>query len=96
MHAKYAKEGLAAVSVSLDDARETDTKDKVLKFLQTKNAGFTNFILDESQEFWQEKFKAIAPPIVFVFNREGKWREFEGAEHYPEVEKLVIEFLNKK
>jgi hypothetical protein len=95
LHEKYAKDGLVAVSVSLDDPKDPDAKAAVLKFLQSQNAAFTNLILDESQTFWQEKFKAIAPPIVYVFNREGKWKQFVEAEHYPEVEKLVVEFLKE-
>jgi hypothetical protein len=93
LHEKYAKDGVVAVSVSLDDAKDDAALDAVLKFLVKNNAGFTNLILNESQEFWQQKFKMDGPPAVFVFNREGKWTQFVGAEHYPEVDKLVAEFL---
>ena len=85
------------ISVSLDDPKEAGTLKSVLKFLDSRNAEFPNFILDESQEFWQEKFHAKAPPIIFVFNREGKWKQLpEEGDHYPEVEKLVNEFLKEK
>ena len=96
MHEKYAKDGLVAVSVSLDDLKESGAEQAVLKFLKSRNASFTNLILDESQEYWQKKFNMDGPPSVFVFNREGKWKQWVGGDPYPEVEKLVVEFLNAK
>ncbi len=105
LHQKYAKDGLVAISVSLDDPKDKNSEPAVLKFLRGekekspmsgKKAAFTNLILDESQEFWQKKFRIDGPPSVFVFNREGKWKQFKEAGHYPEVEQLVVEWLKKK
>jgi hypothetical protein len=96
LHKNYAKAGLVAISVSLDDPAEKGKQEAVLKFLNSKNASFTNLILDESQEFWQKKLSFFGPPCVYVFNLEGKWKRFEGAEHYPEVEKLVARYLKVK
>jgi hypothetical protein len=96
LHEKYAREGLVAVSVSLDDPKETGAKENVLKFLRARNANLTNLILDENQDFWQKKFNMDGPPSVYVFNREGKWKQWVGGEPYPEVEKLVVEFLKAK
>lgn len=93
MHKKHAKDGLAAVSLSLDDPKD---KHDVLKFLQQQGATFTNLILDESQEFWQEKFKFDGPPSVFVFSREGKWTQFTGAGNSEQIDKLVEELLRQK
>lgn len=96
LHDKYAKEDVVAISVSLDEPEEKGKVESVLKFLTTQKATFTNFIIDENQEFWQKEFHFIAPPCVYVFNREGKWKQFEGAEHYPEVEKYVNKCLKAK
>ena len=85
-----------ALSVSLDDPKEADTEQTVLKFLRSRNATFTNFILEESQDFWQKRFNMDGPPSVFVFNREGKWKQWVGGDPYPEVEKLVVELLKAK
>src|ERR1051326_7064737 len=41
LHQKSAKDGLVAVSVSLDDLSEVGGKDKVLKFLQKQQATMT-------------------------------------------------------
>jgi len=103
LHEKYANDDLVVISVSLDDPGDKDKKDNkvrqrketVLEFLEQQKATFTNLILDESQEFWQAKFGFVGPPCVFVFNREGKWKRFANDDPYPEVAKLVAEYLGK-
>jgi hypothetical protein len=103
LHEQYGKDGLVAISVSLDDPRDKDKKDQkvrerkdtVLEFLQKQKAAFTNLILDESQDFWQKKFGFTAPPCVFVFNREGKWKRVASEDPYAEAAKLVAEYLQK-
>ena len=96
MQEKYGKEGLAAVSVSLDDASDQDARAKVLKFLEGKKARFSNFILDEKPEVWQEKLDIGGPPCVLVFGRDGKLvKNFNDGVDYQEVEKLAVEQLKK-
>ena len=94
MHNKYAKDGLAAVSVSLDDPKDKKARQNVLDFLRKQKATLTNLILDEKSEVWQEKLKFDGPPCVFVFDREGKWKKFESPD-YAEVEKYALERLKK-
>jgi hypothetical protein len=97
MQKKYIKDGLVAVSVSLDDPNEDGVKDKVKKFLVIENATFTNLILDEKMEVWQKKLKIEGPPAIFVFDRDGKIaKKYDSGEGYDEVEKLVAELLKKK
>src|SRR5262249_9353194 len=75
MHNKYAKDGLDAVSVAVDPlepGEEDAVKTAVMRFLQTQNATFTNVLLDEKPEVWQDKLHNPEVPIVFVFNRAGK------------------------
>lgn len=98
MHKQYAKDGLAAISVSMDDPSEKETKGKVLKFLESKKAGFENYILDEPPEVWTKKLDFESLPCVFVFDREGKRvKQFKDEEFtYRDVEKVVLEELKKK
>jgi thiol-disulfide isomerase/thioredoxin len=100
LHEKYAKDGLMAVSISLDASADKEEarkwKDDALKFLQSHRARFDNFLLDEDQELWQKKFHVPGPPVVFVFNRAGKWTQFRDEKAYPEIEKLVAELLRSK
>ena len=100
MHKKYAKDGLAAVSVSLDDLTEDGAKDKVLLFLDTQQATFTNLILDEKPEVWQAKLKIDGPPLVMVFARDGRLEQRYPNEKdkdvdYAVIEKLVTDLLKK-
>ena len=94
MHNKYAKEGFAAISVSLDDPKDEAARQRVLDFLRKQKATFTNLILDEKSEVWQEKLKFDGPPCVFVFNRDGKWKPYMMPD-YAEIEKYVAELMKK-
>jgi hypothetical protein len=94
MHKKYAKDRVAAVSVSLDDPNDKKAMQNVRDFLGKQKAVFTNLVLDEKPEVWQEKLKFSGPPCVFVFNRDGKWEKFESPE-YADIEKYVTGLLKK-
>jgi hypothetical protein len=69
VHKKYADRGLAAISVALDDPKDTKVRGKIDAFLQKQGATFPNFVLDATDEEWQEALKINGPPCVFVFNR---------------------------
>jgi hypothetical protein len=96
MHKKYSANGLAAVSVSLDDPQDSKAMRRVLDFLRKQQATFSNLVLDEKTEFWQEKLKFDGPPCVFVFDPEGKWKKFEAPFEYTDVEKYVAELMKGK
>ena len=91
-----AKDGLVAISVSLDEPGEKGVKEKVQSFLNKMKANFPNVILDESQEFWQNKFDFRGPPCVFVFNREGKWKQFKDFENYDAIKKYALSCLKAR
>lgn len=71
MHERHAKDGVVCISVSTD---EKEQQAEVVKYLKSQKASFPNFLLDEEPEVWQEKLKMIAPPAVFVYDREVQWR----------------------
>ena len=103
MHRQYARDGLVAISVSLDPIDDDDPKvnekkkAKVLEFLQKEGAAFTNLLLDEEVEFWQGKLRFMAPPCLYVFSRQGKWTQFEKTPiDYDAVDRLVVELLKEK
>jgi hypothetical protein len=97
MHKKHGTDKFAAVSVSLDDPGEDGVKKKVLEFLESKKATFTNLILDEKPKVWKDKLDIDAPPCVFVFNQKGeRVKKFADNFKYEEVEKLVDELMKKK
>jgi hypothetical protein len=94
MHNKYAKNGFAAISVSLDDPKNDKARQRVIDFLTKQKATFTNLILDEESEVWQKKLKFEGPPCVFVFDRDGTWKQYT-APDYAEIEKYVAELMKK-
>jgi len=95
MHQKYAREGLVAISCSVDPI-EKGTEEKVHKFLQKLKATFTNLLLNEPEDFWPEKLHCIAVPCIFVFNQEGKWTQFTDEFKHEDIERLVVELLKRK
>jgi len=97
MQKQYAAEGLVCLSVNIDDER--DEQDKALKFLQTKNVTLQNFLLDESQKVWHDKWNVEGVPLSFVFDRDGlRARKFTGGgeEAEKELDQLVLELLRPR
>jgi hypothetical protein len=74
MHEKHAKDGLAVVSVNLDDPTDKETRKAVLDFLKDKKAAFTNLAPDgkENRRKWAEELKIEGIPVTDVYDREGK------------------------
>ncbi len=102
MHEKYGKDGLAALSVSLDDPKEDPkAREKVLKFLQDRGATFPNLMLDEDSDVWQVKLKISGPPCVYLFDRDNhyvlKMSDDSGNPRvdYAVIEKKITELLKK-
>jgi hypothetical protein len=104
MHKKYAKDGLVIVTVDIDvavDARATlpEIQKKVAKLVTAKELSpLVNLILDEPEKVLQDKLHYASTPIVYVFNKEGKWRRFEdeAASDHAAIEKLVVKLLQAK
>jgi hypothetical protein len=102
MHEKHATEGLAVVTVDLDDGDDQETRDKVIKFLQQNKAVFTNLVLapGEKAEDWFDKLGlANGLPHVRVYGRDGKLvQKFDGGdeETHDAIDKLVLDLLQKK
>lgn len=72
LHKKYAKLGLAVVSLSLDDPDQPKKLAEALAFLKEKGATFPNYYLAESTEAAFEKLNISAIPSVFLYGPDGK------------------------
>jgi len=91
---KYAARGFAAVSVSLDDSTDEHARKEANRFLNEKQAAFSNFLLDEKPEFWQDKLKIDGPPCVFVFDRDGRLvKKYHDDVDYGEIDRIVADLL---
>jgi thiol-disulfide isomerase/thioredoxin len=102
MHRKYAKKGLAVVSLSLDDPTDSAAVAAAEKFLKDQKSDVTNILLDEGEGAGYEKLKVNAIPAVFFYGPDGKEVKrftMDDTRHqftYDEVEKAVGELLDKK
>jgi hypothetical protein len=104
MHKKYAAQDVVILAVNLDQPpANTQEKQSLLQDiagqLQRSEVRFTSLLLDEDLQLRQQKLHFVAPPCVFVFNRQGQWRRIEETEaglDPHEVEKLVVQFLQEK
>jgi thiol-disulfide isomerase/thioredoxin len=106
MYQKYRDKGLVVVSVStdpVDPGEEAKIKARVLRFLQSENATFTNLILNEPPDVLKTKLHMDFIPCIYVFNRDGQWTQFIGdtiepdANHrHPNVEQYVTSLLEQQ
>lgn len=96
MHEAHARRGLAVVSVSVDPPDDNDAPAAALQFLKRQRATFRNVQLTDKSEVWQEKWQVVGPPLLFLFDRDGKlvarWHDKIDMEA---VEKRVIELLKE-
>jgi thiol-disulfide isomerase/thioredoxin len=72
LHRKYAKDGLAVVSVSIDDVADPDVREQVQLYLQQQNSTCKNLLLAEKPEVWSQKLQMKYVPSMFLFDREGR------------------------
>jgi hypothetical protein len=99
MHKKYARDGLAVVSVSVDALvapMSEELQGRVHEFLQSQGAAFANFLLTEDSDAVTERFHFSALPSLVVYDRDGQPTRFTGAFEHEDVEKLVVRLLQRK
>jgi thiol-disulfide isomerase/thioredoxin len=99
MHAKYGKKGLAVVSLALDDVSDPKAIEEAKRFLESKNAEFTNLLMNEEFGVGFEKLGINAIPAVFIYGPDGKevkrftMDDAENQFTYEQVEKEVAALL---
>ncbi|MGO9469141.1 MAG: TlpA family protein disulfide reductase [Isosphaeraceae bacterium] len=102
MHRRFAKKGLAVVSLSLDDPTNKAAVAEAEKFLKEKNSVVTNVLLDEESGEGYEKLNINAIPAVFIYGPDGKevkrftMDDPNNQFTYDEVEKAVAALLDGK
>ena len=72
LHDQYARSGLTVVSVCVDPPDDSAARDAARAFLTKQKAVFRNVILTDKAEIWQDKWKAVGPPLLFLFDRKGQ------------------------
>lgn len=98
IYKKHGKDNVVCISVTVDEVKR---REAALKFLKSAGATFENFLLDETDAKWQEKFDIKSVPAVFVINRNSeRERKFDGDDpnheySYADVVKLVEELISR-
>jgi hypothetical protein len=102
MHHTFGKQGLAVISLSLDDPSDKAAVAEAEKFLKDQNSTCTNVLLDENFGEGFAKLNISAIPAVFVFGPDGKevkrftMDDPKNQFTYDEVEKEVTALLGGK
>jgi thiol-disulfide isomerase/thioredoxin len=97
MHKQFAKDGLVAMSVCVDELKDQEAS---LKFLKKQQATFPNFLLDEPTDHWQDHWNIKAIPAVFLYRDGKKIAQFDYDDPdnqftYDDVEKAIVKLLGK-
>jgi thiol-disulfide isomerase/thioredoxin len=96
LHEKYSRQGLAVVSVSVDPPDDPDARAAARAFLGRQKATFRNLILTDRADVWQEKWKVVGPPLLFLFDRDGRLvARWDDKIDLAEVEKRVATMLKE-
>jgi len=98
LHGKFTGDGVVCMSMTMD---EKESREAALTFLKKQKATFANYIIDDKEDAWYDKWEFRAIPLVLVFDRDGKLaKKFDKEDPdnqftYADVEKLVVELLKQ-
>ncbi len=96
------RQGLVAISLSLDEADAPKKVAAATKFLKEKKAVFTNLIMDETIDDAFDKLNIGAIPAVFIYTPDGKeikrftLEDVDNLFTYEQVEAFVKDYLEGK
>ena len=96
LHGKYREHGLNVISVSVDTPDDAEARAAARDFLVRQKATFRNVILSDRAEVWQAKWKINGPPLLFLFDKQGRLAgRWEGKFDRGEVDKKVAALLDE-
>jgi thiol-disulfide isomerase/thioredoxin len=77
---RFRDQGVAVISISVDDREDKRAVEMARKFLAEQNAAFRNYLMDENILDAFEKLGVQGIPAVFVYDRTGRQRYFLNAD----------------
>jgi hypothetical protein len=84
------------ISVSVDPPDDAGARAAARDFLVRQKATFRNVILADRAEVWQAKWKTDGPPLLFLFDRQGRLAgRWDGKVDPAEVEKKVAALVDE-
>ena len=100
IHRRYAKDGLALVTVCLDGSDKPAAFDQAAQFLKKVGADGANLYLEEPIDLWQKKLGFRSVPCYYVFSRQGQWTRFPATDNdpldYDAMERFIVERLREQ
>lgn len=72
LHKKYAKQGLAVITVSVDQAGDMEAVASARQFLGQYRAETRNVHLKDPVALWAGKWKTNSVPLMFLFDQQGR------------------------
>jgi thiol-disulfide isomerase/thioredoxin len=98
LHKKHGADKVACISLSFDYegiGKPDEVQPGVLAFLEQQQAMFDNVLCSEDSDTLRQKMKLASIPAVYVYDRDGTAKRFEGEDVYKEVPALVEKLLNQ-
>ena len=96
LHGRYSGRGLRVISVSVDPPDDADARAAARDFLVRQKATFRNVILSDGAEVWQAKWKTDGPPLLFLFDKQGRLAgRWDGKFDPAEVDKKVAALVDE-
>jgi len=93
MHKTYGPKGVVIIAAHVEQELPSKAmRDRITRFLEEQKATFINLIVEETLDDLSQKTGFDNRPAVFVFDRAGRWRRFEG-EELKDVDRYVEELL---
>jgi thiol-disulfide isomerase/thioredoxin len=98
LHKKHGADKVACISLSFDYegiGKPEEVRPGVLEFLEKQQATFDNILCSEESDTLRKKMELSSIPAVYVYDRDGNAKRFEGEEVYKEVPALVEKLVNQ-
>jgi thiol-disulfide isomerase/thioredoxin len=80
LNRRYQNQGVAVISMSVDDREDKRAVEIARRFLVKQNASFRNYLMDENILDAFEKLGVQGIPAVFIYDRAGRQRYFLNAD----------------
>jgi hypothetical protein len=93
MQSRYSKDNVQFVAISLDSTRDAGTREDAGRFLGAMKPAFPVYNFADRMQALHEIFAFEYLPTIFVIDKAGIPRKFEGAFPLSDVERAVRENL---
>ncbi len=99
LHDKYAARGVMCMSVSVDVPED---RAAAIEFLKQHGADFANYLIEDKENAWLDKWHIKGIPVVLVFGADGtlaKKFDMDDPDRqftYAEVEEFLAQLLKSK